>query len=351
MENEDMREEQQDLAPEIKFTDVDQMSLETLLKVAEENYDLGNFDKCKILYDETLRKYAQDEKALCACAYFLNNINQKDRAKKLLLDAVVLNPEGNHKKYLYLAELFQAEESATLYLKAIQILTNEIPQLQQQTTPNLFAKPTDKDKELTDATKDLSQAFSALGELYMTDLSSIPNAVNICKEYLLKSIEVDENNLDGYLQLGNYFLEVDDPETAAVYLDKLVLKYKLLSDTENFDNEYSNETLLHMVRTMIDVQAYANALVILEDLILDDDKNAEVLYLLSYCNFFLKNYLTCEEYLEDLNKKEVVMDKEILAAKSELEQELTKVDFTKGNDYEEIREGEEHISNHSMELE
>jgi len=274
----------------------------------------------------------------------------KKKAKKLLIDAVSINPDENHKKYLYLAELFEAQESAQLYLKAIQILSIDLPKLQQQrAAPNLFAKPTEEDKELGDAVKDLSQAYSALGELYLTDLANIPNAVNICREYLLKSIEVDENNLDGYLQLGNYFLEVDDPETAELYLNKLILKYKFLSDNEDFENEYSDETLLHMVRTLLEIQGYANALVILDDLIKDDSNNVEVLYLLAYCNFFLKNYLTCEEYLDELNKKDLSKDKEIFSAKQELENELKTVDVTQGNDYEE--ETEEHISNNSMEIE
>jgi len=219
--------------------------------------------------------------------------------------------------------------------------------------PNLYATliiPKEGELDVGDTTKDLSQAYSALGELYMTDLARIPNAVNICREYLSKSVEVDGNNLDAYLQLGNYFLEVDDPETAEAYMNKFVEKYTLLSGKEDFQEDYSDDMLLHAVRTLIDIQGYSNALVILEDMLEDDESDIEVLYLLAYCNFMVKNYLTTEEYLEELNKKDLSKDAEIKVAKEELDAEMKKVDMTKGNDYEEMKE-EEYISNNTMDVE
>jgi hypothetical protein len=73
----------------------------------------------------------------------------------------------------------------------------------------------------------------------------------------------------------------------------------------------------------------------------DDSDNLEVLYLMAYCNFQLRNYLTTEEILEEFNSKcKNCEDEELLTAKQELETELSKQDPTKGNDYEEA-DGEE----------
>ena len=343
-----------EFVPEIKFTDIDKMTVQELIKLAEENYELMNYDKCHILYEEAVNKNPKDENSLCSFAYFLADVKDKEKAKKLLLEAILVNPEGNHKKYLHIAELFEGEESAQLYLKAIQIISQQLNINQNGTSTNndIIYEPTNTQKsshDNEDTIKDLSQAYSALGELYMTDLGRIPNAINICKEYLLKSIEIYQNNLDGYLQLGNYYLEVDDPDSSEKYMNLFIEKYQLLNENESFSNDYPDEMLLHAVRTLIEIQNYSNALIILEDLIQDNEHDSEVLYLLAYCNFMLKNYLTTEEYMEELNKIDLNKDQEILAAKKELENELKKVDTTKGNDYEEMKE--EDIESNSMDVE
>ena len=347
-----------ELVPQIKFTDIDKMSAQELIKLAEENYELMNYDKCYILFEEAINRNPKDENSLCSFAYFLADVKDKERAKKLLLEAILINPDGNHKKYLHIAELFEGEESAQLYLKAVQIISDQLkinqatPQNEASTNDNMINETINIQKgrnDNEDTIKDLSQAYSALGELYMTDLGKIPNAINICKDYLLKSIEIDQNNLDGYLQLGNYYIEVDDPDSSQIYMNRFIDKYKVLNENESFSNDYPYEMLLHAVRTLIEIQNYDNTLVILEDLIQDNEHDSEVLYLLAYCNFMLKNYLTTEEYIEELNKIDLNKDQEILAAKNELEIELKKVDATKGNDYEEMKE--ESISNNSMDVE
>jgi len=69
MENEEAKE-YVDLAPEIKFTDVDLLSLEELLRLAQENYELMNYDKCCILYEEALRKKSKRRKSIMCLRIF-----------------------------------------------------------------------------------------------------------------------------------------------------------------------------------------------------------------------------------------------------------------------------------------
>jgi len=332
---------------EVNITNIEDLSAAELLKLAEENYEAMNYDKCYIFYEEAVKKNPQDEYTLCSFGYFLSNMKEIDKAQKVLAEAIYLNPDGNAKKYLHMAELYEGNDAVTFYLKAIDILTNQIQAYENNTMENR------EGFDLQDAKKDLSQSFSALGELYMTDLAKTENAVNLCQEYLMKAIEVNPLNLDAYYQLANYYLEVDNPETADQSLAKFIeiYKEKKANNEDDFFDEFPEEMYLGASKVFVEVQRYADALMILEDLFEDDSDNFEILYMMCYCNFMLKNYLTTQELLEEFTAKQSkCSDEEILTAKEELEAELSKVDVTKGNDYEEVKE--ECISaNEDMDLE
>lgn len=323
------------LFKDVKFTNLDEMSSQELLKLAEDNYENMNYDKCYIFYEAAVKKNPEDEYALCSFGYFLSNMKEIEKAQKVLAEAIYLNPNGNAKKYLHMAQLFEGAESETFYLKAIDILSNQIQAFENNTLENT------EQFDLQDAQKDLSQSFSALGELYMTDLVKAENAVTLCYEYLMKAVEVNPLNLDAYYQLANYFLEVDKPETADESLAKLmeIYKEKQAKGEDDFFDEFPKEMYLGLSKVLVETQRYADALLILEDLFEDDSNDMEILYMLCYCNFMLKNYMTAQELLEEFNSKQKLCnDEEILLAKEELEAELEKVDVTKGNDYEEVKE-------------
>jgi len=189
----------------------------------------------------------------------------------------------------------------------------------------------------------------------MTDLALTDNAINICKTYLHKAIEVNETNIDGYYQLMNYYLEVDSPETAEFFAAKLMEVYKHAkeSDNDDFFDEFPEETYLGTAKVLIEMQKFADALIILEDLFEDNSMNMEVLYLLIYCNYNLKNYLTCKDLVEEFNQKqEQCQDQEIISAKEELVEALRGVNANDGNDWEdEDEESEEHMSTSDTNME
>jgi tetratricopeptide (TPR) repeat protein len=318
-----------------KFKNLEDMSAQELLNLAEENYETMEYDNCKVFYEEAIKKEPQNEYALCSYGYFLVNTKQIELAQKVLAEAIYLNPDGNAKKYLHMAQLYEGIEAETFYLKAIDILTNQI---QAYENNNLENK---NQFDLHDAQKDLSQSYSALGELYMTDLVKAENAAKLCGEYLMKAVEINPFNLDAYYQLANYFLEVDNPEHADESLAKLIEIYKEKQEKgeDDFFDEFPEEMYVGLTKILVETQRYADALLVSEDLLEDDSNNMEILYMACYCNFMLKNYMTAQEYLEEFNSKlKLCNDEEILTAKEELEAELKKVDVTKGNDYEEAKE-------------
>ncbi len=338
-------------SPDIQMVNLENLSIEELLAQAQENYEIMNYERSNLFYEEALRREPENEKVLTSYGSFLTNVKETDKAKELLTQAIMLSPDTHPKKYLYIAELFTGADSVTFYLKAIEILTNHGEILEKAGQTNVTENGEEYD--LNDIKKDLSQAYTALGELYMTDLALTENAINICKEYLHKAIEIDQTNLDSYLQLTNYYLEVDDHDMAEKSAFSLMDVYKQAKDADkdDFFDEFPETTYLAISKVLIELQKHSDALAVLEDMFEDNSCNLEVLYLMIYCNYMMKHYMTCKELMDDFNAKQEKHcdDQEIIAAKEELEESLKKVDIADGNDWEDV--SEEHMSNGDMEVE
>jgi len=339
--------------PDVNMVNLDNLTANEIIKLAEENYETMNYERCHILYEEAIRKEPENDKVLTSYGYFLSNIKENDKAKDLLSRAIYAKPESNPKKYLYIAELFEGADSAAFYMRAIQVLTEQGEILTNAGKEH--HEENGEEYDIHDIKKDLSQAYTALGELYMTDLALTEDAINICRNHLYQAIEINPTNIDAFYQLINYYLEVDDPETAAKSAVSLMEVYKEAKESGNDDffDEYPEETYLRTAKVLIELEKFSDALVILEDLFEDNNLNMEVLYLIIYCNFNLKNYATCKELLEDFNNKQEqhCHDKEILTAKEEIEESLKTKNLAEGNDWEDV-ESEEHMSNSDdMELE
>lgn len=317
--------------PPVTPQELEGVPIEDLLRVAQEQYEQMQYQNCSLIYEKAYALEPKNEKVLAAYGCFLSNMKEIEKAKVILTEAIVLNPNENPKKYLYIAELYTGNDSATFYLKAIEILNNQIQQ------NNVFTNVYD----IEDVNKDLAQAYSAMGELYMSDLCKAENAAELCLSFLLKSIEIDNQNLDAYYQLANYFLETDNEDKAKETILKIIEIYKQHNEKDDgFVDSYSSEFFLGVARVCIEVGYFNEAIVILDDLTQDDGKNLEYLYNNAYCNFMVKNYMTATEYINDLNELNLSGDPEIVAAKEELERELKKVDITTGNDYGEAEDEE-----------
>eukprot|EP00331_Platyophrya_macrostoma_P014059 CAMPEP_0176433698 /NCGR_PEP_ID=MMETSP0127-20121128/16193_1 /TAXON_ID=938130 /ORGANISM="Platyophrya macrostoma, Strain WH" /LENGTH=354 /DNA_ID=CAMNT_0017816207 /DNA_START=36 /DNA_END=1100 /DNA_ORIENTATION=- len=317
----------------LTLEEIENYDVEELLQLGEENLENMRYQNCQLIYERAYALDPKNERVLSAFGFFLSTIKQTELARKVLSEAIYLAPDENAKKYLHIAELYNGNDAATFYFKAIEILIKDI-----QKSDNIFYQNVDYD----DLKKDLSQAYSALGELYMSDLCKTENAQSHCLNFLLKSIETDNQNLDAYYQLANYFLETDDPDKAKESILKLIELYAAHHEKEDgFLDGYNNEFFLGVAKVCIELEFYNQAILILDDLVRDDEKNAEFLYNNAYCNFMVKNYITAAEYVKDLNEFDLSFDPELQAAKKELEGELQKIDVSQAMDNDKMREDED----------
>lgn len=334
---------------EFKFVEMESVPFEELILKAEEAYSEMQYPKANAFYEQAYKEQPQNEDLLCSYANFLTEIGEMEKARALLKEALLIDSETsqNYKKFMQMAELVQGTISAGLYEKGIEILIK------------LYNPIVPDDKLQNEYKRDLAMGYSALAEIYQTDLIHEEKSETKCRENIEKAIYIDNKCLDAYLQYANYYLNNEDKESAIKYLDFILNELQNLDSKKNLEEEKieevkENELLnenesdlyditfkLSVAKIFIEINEHKKALILLESYYEEDNSNPEVVYLLSFCNFQIKNYNQSFDYNEELKKLKFDEDEELFSAAQELDEELQKVDFNMALDGKE--EGNEEI--------
>ena len=107
-----------------------------------------------------------------------------------------------------------------------------------------------------------------------------------------------------------------------------------LKNLEDEDDYYTDSFKIQTVKLFIEVEEYAEPIGMLENLLKENAKNAEVLYLISFCNWKLKNYYHALEFIEGCFALDLSDDDELRTAAVELKDELDKSNFNEAKDGE-----------------
>lgn len=199
--------------------------------------------------------------------------------------------------------------------------------------------------------------YSAIAELYQTDLISEKESELKCREYVEKALQADSKCLDAYIQLVNFHLNKDERESAANCLNQVFKELEELRKEElakqnellekcntnikekeeeekkensEEDNEavYDIDFKLTVAKLFIEIEDWGKAQILLEQYYEEESKEAEVIYLLALCFFKEKKYKDSREYIEEfeiLGSEQKIEDEELLSAMNELKEELGKL--------------------------
>lgn len=319
---------------ESQIIELSSLTVDELLERAESSFAELLYPKAAVFYQEAHRKGPDNEDLLCSYANFLTTTGDPASARGLLRHALELNIEksSNYKKFVQMAELVNGELSVQLYSKAVEILRK------------LYNPIVDNDPIQTEIKRDLAQAYSALAEVYQTDLLEFKESEALCLENIELALKTDGLCLDAFLQYANYFLNKEDVEQARKWLRALVDEIrKEEEDDEDLEggveeekktgNEegqsraienYGVEFRLAVARALIEVEEWEDAVEMLEDYLDEDSGNNEAVYLLAFCNFKAGKWERCREVVEELGKKEISGDEELASAVRELQLEVEK---------------------------
>lgn len=316
------------------------LSIKDLLRHAQEQIDIFQYDKAQKFCQEALKRDADNVAALEISASLCLEVGNLEGAQHCLGRAITLKPEEGYEKYMSMAQLLNGKESLQCYQKGIELLTKVISDLQQSVKENkevhsennltdvsaqeemgteqCESQDENKETSLTRVTRtkdepipscssveerqssflqDLSSAHCSIAELYMTDLCDEEDAENLCHASIANAIEVDPSNPEAYQHMASFFLVKQDVDEAKVHILKSIKlwlpKYKEVDEGKaaagTFDPvevcPLSYTTRLSTARILIEVEDYENAVEVLEGLLEENNEIVDTWYLLGWTSY------------------------------------------------------------------
>ncbi|RMZ80415.1 hypothetical protein DV737_g2968, partial [Chaetothyriales sp. CBS 132003] len=198
--------------------------------------------------------------------------------------AVQIDPDGalvSADPLLWLAQLCEdgGKTSISYFDKGCDVLRNEIEVLQES------VRTEDQDEEgervLDERRAKLAEALCGMAEVYMTDLSWEEDAEARCEAYVTEAIAICPERLGaGTLQtLASIRISQQRTEDAREALRRSVSLWKDIPAEVEDDARPDFATRVSLARLLMEVQAEAEALEVLEWLVREDDESVECWYL------------------------------------------------------------------------
>lgn len=181
-----------------------------LLAQASHHIDEADLEAAGLLYEEALATKPDDVQVLDAAGEIAYLLGDHDRAEELLCRSAELAPSSGYSKWMYLGQLYEGAEAVVAYQKGVQLLQATID-----------AAPVDA-PEKARYRRELSDAFCAVSEIYMTDLCDEDDAEATALACAQKAVEADGENPEAHRVFANVKMCQKDNKAALPHLQKAV---------------------------------------------------------------------------------------------------------------------------------
>jgi tetratricopeptide (TPR) repeat protein len=208
------------------MSDVDYAAL---LKRAEEAIDEVNLEVAALLYEEALLERPDDVKVIDALGEIAYLMGDHDRAEELFCKSAEVSPGTGYSKWMHLGQLYEGAEAVVAYKKGVELLAAQ-----------LAALPADA-PERPRLQRELSDAYNAVAELYMTDLCDEDDAEGTASACAERAVEADGDNPEAHRVLANVRMCQKRPGDAAPHLSKAVALCEALYPEEDAEDGDSDD--------------------------------------------------------------------------------------------------------------
>ncbi|XP_071138790.1 uncharacterized protein [Mytilus edulis] len=288
-----------------------QYSVDQLLDKAEDCINRFEYEIAQKFCQRALEIEADNIRALETTGTLLLELGNPESAKQCFGRVVEISPDKGHEKYMYLGQLFEGAQAVECYQKGIELMLKEKENQQALEVAAACGGP----QSVTES--DISGAYSAIAELYMTDLCFEDEAESKCKTFIEKAIDIDKENPEGYQLMASFLLSKDDKENAKDVMKKSVSlwlpKFKALDKGEVTDQESTDpveavplgyDTRISTTKILIEVDEYETAIDVAEGLLDENDEVPQVWYLIGWANFSMgEDYKSNARYYLEKCKK------------------------------------------------
>ncbi|GAB1598035.1 probable assembly chaperone of rpl4 [Argonauta hians] len=260
--------------------DVDQ-----LLSQAEKCIDQFQFELAHKFCLRAIEREPDNLKALETAGHVLMELKQHDAGKQFFLKAVEFQPDIGHAKYMYLGQTEHGESSVQYFLKGIEVMLKE-KELNSELAKSADGS-TSSEVEYCATERDISSAYCAIAEIYMTDLCLDEGAADKCQENVEKAVAADPMNPEAYQLKAQFLMNIEKIEEAKQMIEKSVSLW-LPQLQENDDDVPENmpgvsyDTRIVTSKILIELELYETASEVLFTLLDETDEDPHVWYLMGY---------------------------------------------------------------------
>eukprot|EP00090_Calanus_glacialis_P022860 TRINITY_DN3519_c0_g1_i1.p1 TRINITY_DN3519_c0_g1~~TRINITY_DN3519_c0_g1_i1.p1 ORF type:complete len:379 (+),score=147.35 TRINITY_DN3519_c0_g1_i1:51-1139(+) len=247
-------------------------SIDELLEKASGLLDECQFELAEKFCQRALEMSSDHPQALEMSANLLLEQGEVEKAQHCLGRAITVQPESGHTKYMTAAQLFSGVESRDLYCKGVQLLVAGTAAADSETAAQL------------------STAYVALCELYMSDLCDAPEAETETARFISLAIEADGTNSEAWQAEASYKLILGDVEGAKTSISRslelwLPQHTAFLEKGEGMETSLSYNSRLATVKVLLDLEMFDEATQICDALVEEDDEVVAPWYLLGWLNY------------------------------------------------------------------
>ena len=246
-------------------------NIEELLEKAGDLLDECQFELAEKFCQRALEMSSDHPQALEMSANLLLERGEVEKAQQCLGRAITVQPDQGHTKYLTAAQIFTGVESRDLYCKGVELLVAG-------------------NAAISDSAAQLSTAYVALSELYMSDLCDAPEAESESARYISLAIEADNTNPEAWQAEASFKLIIADVDGAKNSIARSLALWlpqhtAFLERGEGAETLLSYNSRLGTVKILLDLEMFDEATQICDALIEEDDEVVAPWYLLGWLNY------------------------------------------------------------------
>ncbi|CAM9281280.1 unnamed protein product [Discosporangium mesarthrocarpum] len=220
-------------------------------------------------YQRALECCPDDISLMGEAAEVMLQIGMTDDAKIVLERTILLAPDEDPDKYLYMAQLHEGLGALAFFEKGLALLERDFA----------AAEGPAGEGPKRELKQKLCTAFCSVGELFMTDLCFEGDAEGRCQAALDKSLEFDCGGPEPMHALASFRLSQNKMEDAISFAEEAFRRLETCEEPPGQEFRISLAKIL-LECTVNSTPCSEKALQVLYGLMQEDDENVEVWYLL-----------------------------------------------------------------------
>ncbi|XP_071820950.1 uncharacterized protein [Apostichopus japonicus] len=258
-------------------------TVDECLAKALESIDTFNFDQAKKFCKKAIELDPRNLKALELYGDILAEEGEIEKAMECFNKAIEIEPNAGFAKYMYLGQLSEGLEAVKQYEKGVHIMEEE------RDKHNKMQEDQASGGDCPVSNIEISQAYTSIAEIYLTDACFEDNAEQRCKECLDRAVEENVRNAEAHQLMASYWLSKDDQENAKASIEtSLSLWVKEEEDEETkmpkdeAEGKYpmTYPSRIECAKILIELEEYDKAESVLCGLLEESDQVVQVWYML-----------------------------------------------------------------------